>query len=179
MKNARSESKSKLLQDLRRYVPSAKGLTLRVLASTVFRQPGFLSCVLFRWAEAEIDRNRKRGAQLIYMTNLWITGADLLPGCSIGGGLMIRHANGIVVGVGAVVGENCTILQQVTVGAASGAPAVGQRYPRVGSGVTFGAGSRIIGDVSIGDGAVVGANAVVVKDVAPNSTVVGVPARPV
>ncbi|MFJ4160201.1 hypothetical protein [Microbacterium testaceum] len=92
---------------------------------------------------------------------------------------MIRHANGIVVGVGAVVGENCTILQQVTVGAASGAPAFGQRYPRVGSGVIFGAGSRIIGDVSIGDGAVVGANAVVVKDVAPNSTVVGVPARPI
>lgn len=167
----------KLLQDLRRYVPSAKEVNLRLLGSTIFHQPGFMSCVLFRWAEDANFRGRKRRAQMIYLANLWLTGADLIPGCLIDGGLMIRHANGIVIGVGAVIGKNCTILQQVTIGAASASPVPGQRYPRLGDAVTLGAGSRIIGDVSVGDGVVVGANAVVVKDVAPNSTVVGVPAR--
>jgi serine O-acetyltransferase len=171
------EIQLKLLQDLRRYVPTAKKVSLRILSSTVFRQPGFMSCVLFRCAEDANSRGRTRLAQMYYLANLWLTGADVIPGCAIDGGLMIRHANGIVVGVGAVIGKNCTILQQVTIGAASASSVPGQRYPRLGDTVTLGAGSRIIGDVSVGEGAVVGANAVVIKDVAPNSTVVGVPAR--
>lgn len=100
-----------------------------------------------------------------------ITGAEISPGTRIGGGLMLPHPNGIVIHPNAVIGPNCLIFQQVTLGAnESGAP-------RLGGHVDIGAGAKILGGVSIGDHSKIGANAVVVNDVPAYATAVGIPAR--
>jgi len=100
-----------------------------------------------------------------------VTGADIPLGCRIGGGLLIPHPNGIVIHNAAVIGPNCLILQQVTLGvAAAGAPLIGGH-------VDLGAGAKILGAVRIGDHAQVGANAVVLIDIPEGATAVGVPAQ--
>jgi serine O-acetyltransferase len=105
---------------------------------------------------------------------LWsvITGADIPVFTTLGGGLFLPHPNGIVMHRDVVIGANCMIMQQVTIGQlAEGG------VPRLGNGVYVGAGAKIIGPVTIGDGAAIGANAVVLSDVPAHSTAVGIPAR--
>ena len=100
-----------------------------------------------------------------------VTGADIPLGCRIGGGLQLPHPNGVVIHGDVVLGPNCLIFQQVTLGAdESGVPIIGGQ-------VDFGAGAKVIGLVKIGDHALIGANAVVVCDVPAWATAVGVPAR--
>ncbi|WP_427126724.1 serine O-acetyltransferase EpsC [Priestia megaterium] len=114
---------------------------------------------------------------LIKNLNLFLTGADIGIGVEIGKGLIIRHSNGIVVGRGAVIGDNCTLLQQVTIGEKYGDGSdPTHRYPSIGNNVTLSAGAKIIGPIILGDNVVVGANAVVIKDVPNNSVAVGIPA---
>lgn len=100
-----------------------------------------------------------------------VTGADIPLNCKIGGGLLIPHPNGIVIHPEVEIGPNCLLFQQVTLGHAEGG------VPRLGGHVDVGAGARLIGPISIGDHARVGANAVVTRDVPDGATVVGIPAR--
>lgn len=100
-----------------------------------------------------------------------VTGADIPLGSRIGGGLLLPHPNGVVIHVGAVIGPNCLIFQQVTLGAGL------LRAPIIGGHVDIGAGAKVLGDISVGDHARIGANAVVLRDVPPNATAVGIPAR--
>ena len=100
-----------------------------------------------------------------------VTGADIPLGCRIGGGLLLPHPNGVVIHPGAVVGPNCLILQQVTLGVTRGGA------PRLGGHVDLGAGAKVLGSITIGDHACVGANAVVLTNVKAGTTVAGVPAR--
>jgi serine O-acetyltransferase len=102
-----------------------------------------------------------------------VTGADIPVNADIEGGLLLPHPNGVVVHPRAIVGANCLLFQQVTLGTRG----TGQ-VPRLGCWVEVGAGAKILGGISIGDHAVIGANAVVLSDVAPHSVVVGIPARP-
>jgi serine O-acetyltransferase len=102
-----------------------------------------------------------------------VTGAEIDLTTQIGGGLLIPHPNGIVIHPDAVVGPNCLIFQQVTLG--SGGPIEG--CPRLGGHVDVGAGAKILGGVTIGDHARIGANAVVLTDVPAGATAVGIPAR--
>lgn len=100
-----------------------------------------------------------------------VTGAEIDLNTAIGGGLLMPHPNGIVIHPAAVIGPNCLIFQQVTIGiTAHGGP------PVIGGHVDIGAGARILGPITIGDHAVIGANAVVIKDVPSWSKAVGVPA---
>jgi serine O-acetyltransferase len=110
------------------------------------------------------------GKILVIRHRFWsvVTGADIPLNCQIGGGLLIPHPNGIVIHPGAVIGVNCLIFQQVTIGARSGAG-----LPVIGGHVDIGAGAKILGNVRIGDHARIGANAVVTKSVAPQGTAVG------
>ena len=101
-----------------------------------------------------------------------VTGADIPLNCQLGGGLLLPHPNGIVIHPQAVVGPNCLIFQQVTLGV-GGRPGV----PRLGGHVDSGAGAKVLGGVTIGDHARIGATAVVVDDVPAGATVVGIPAR--
>ncbi|CAM0145249.1 unnamed protein product [Urochloa decumbens] len=100
---------------------------------------------------------------------------DVHPAASVGKGVLLDHATGVVIGETAVVGDNVSILHHVTLGGTG--KAVGDRHPKIGDGVLIGAGATILGNVRIGAGANVGAGSVVLIDVPPGSTAVGNPAR--
>jgi serine O-acetyltransferase len=101
-----------------------------------------------------------------------ITQSDIDPRANLGARLMLPHPNGVVIHEDAVVGDDCMIMQQVTIGM------IGEgQVPRIGNHVYIGAGAKIIGRVDVGDGARIGANAVVTRDVPTHSTAVGVPAQ--
>lgn len=100
-----------------------------------------------------------------------ITGADIPLNCQLGGGLLLPHPNGVVIGPKAIVGVNCLIFQQVTLGSR------GEGAPVIGNHVDIGAGAKILGSITIGDNVKIGANSVVLKDVPAGKTVVGIPAK--
>ncbi len=100
---------------------------------------------------------------------------DIHPAARIGKGIMLDHATGIVIGETAVVGDNVSILQDVTLGGTG--KENGDRHPKVGSGVMIGAGAKILGNIQIGEGAKIGAGSVVLHAVMPHTTVAGIPAR--
>ena len=102
-------------------------------------------------------------------------GVDIHPAAQIGRGIMLDHATGLVIGETAVVGNNVSILQSVTLGGTGKQD--GDRHPKVGDGVLISAGAKILGNIRIGEGAKVGAGSVVLQDVPPHTTVAGVPAR--
>ncbi|MEO9181662.1 MAG: serine O-acetyltransferase [Acidimicrobiales bacterium] len=104
-----------------------------------------------------------------------LTGVDIHPAATIGEGLFIDHAIGVVIGETAIVGADVTMYQGATLGGRL--LASGQRHPTVGDRVMIGAGAKILGPVVIGSDTRIGANAVVVRDVAANSVIVGVPGR--
>lgn len=94
----------------------------------------------------------------------------------IGAGLKMPHPNGIVIGEGVVIGERCTIYQQVTLGGARLGDWQGGRYPEVGNDVTLFAGAKLVGAITIGSDVTVGANAVVTRDIPAGHNAVGIPA---
>lgn len=102
-------------------------------------------------------------------------GVDIHPAASMGRGIMLDHATGLVIGETAVVGNNVSILQSVTLGGTG--KDEGDRHPKIGDGVLISAGAKILGNIRVGEGAKVGAGSVVLEDVPPHTTVVGVPAK--
>ncbi|NLG71806.1 MAG: serine O-acetyltransferase [Chloroflexi bacterium] len=104
-----------------------------------------------------------------------LTGIEIHPGAKIGNGLFIDHGMGVVIGETAEIGENVTLYHGVTLGGTS--LNKGKRHPTLGSHVVVGAGAKVLGAITIGDHSRIGANAVVVKPVPPNSVVVGVPGQ--
>lgn len=104
-----------------------------------------------------------------------LTGVDIHPGATLGPGLFIDHATGVVIGQTAEVGTDVTLYHGVTLGATS--TAGGKRHPTIGDRVVIGAGAKILGPITVGADSTIGANAVVVKPVPPGSVVVGVPGQ--
>jgi serine O-acetyltransferase len=102
-----------------------------------------------------------------------VTGIEIHPGAQIGDGLLIDHGTGVVIGETAVVGNNVTLYQGVTLGGTG--KETGKRHPTLGNNIVVGAGAKILGNIVIGDNSYIGANAVVLQAVPPNATVVGVP----
>lgn len=105
----------------------------------------------------------------------FLTGIEIHPGATIGQGFFIDHGMGVVVGETTIIGDNVTLFQGVTLGGTG--KETGKRHPTLGSNIVVGTGAKVLGNITIGDNSYIGANAVVVKDVPPNSTVVGVPGR--
>ena len=105
----------------------------------------------------------------------FFTGIEIHPGAKIGDGLFIDHGTGVVIGETAIIGNDVTLFQGVTLGGTG--KETGKRHPTLGNNVVVGAGAKVLGNIMIGDNSYIGANAVVIKDVPPNSTVVGVPGR--
>jgi len=137
-----------------------------------------ISTLLFRLSQACGARAPLLG-YVVKQLNHIITGADLAWQASVGPGVAFHHPTGVVLGPDVVLGRNCVVQQGVTLGALRerGRMADGRLdSPVVGDDVTLGAGSRILGPISVGDGSVVGANAVVLSDVPPGHVAVGVPA---
>ena len=104
-----------------------------------------------------------------------LTGIEIHPGAQIGRRVFIDHGMGVVIGETAEIGDDVTLYHEVTLGGTSWAK--GKRHPTLGKGVVIGAGAKVLGPITVGDGAKIGSNAVVVKDVPANATVVGVPGR--
>ena len=105
----------------------------------------------------------------------WITGIEIHPGAAIAGGFFIDHGMGVVIGETSVIGNNVTLFQGVTLGGTG--KERGKRHPTLGNNIVIGTGAKVLGNITVGDNSYIGANAVVIKDVPPNSTVVGVPGR--
>jgi serine O-acetyltransferase len=105
----------------------------------------------------------------------FLTGVEIHPGATLGRRFFIDHGMGIVIGETAVIGDDCTLYHGVTLGGVSWNK--GKRHPTLGNGVTVGAGAKILGPFTVGEGARIGSNSVVVKEVPAGATVVGIPAR--
>lgn len=114
-------------------------------------------------------------ARWISQTGRFCTGIEIHPGARIGPGLFIDHGMGVVIGETAVVGNNCTIYHGVTLGGTG--KEKGRRHPTLGDNVLIGAGAKLLGAINIGSNAMIGANAVVLNEVPPNATIVGVPGK--
>jgi len=111
--------------------------------------------------------------RLISQLSRFITGIEIHPGAVIGKGFFIDHGMGVVIGETAIIGDNVTLFQGVTLGGTG--KEAGKRHPTIGNNVVIGAGAKVLGNITIGDNSYIGANAVVLRDVPANSTVVGVP----
>ena len=112
-----------------------------------------------------------------YLSQLgkFFTGIEIHPGAAIGNDFFIDHGMGVVIGETTIIGDNVTLYQGVTLGGTG--KERGKRHPTIGNNVVVGTGAKVLGNITIGDNSYIGANAVVIKDVPPNSTVVGVPGR--
>jgi len=139
--------------------------------------PGLHAIYLYRVANL-LWRHRLRWAgRFVSHLGRWLTGIEIHPGAKIGRRVFIDHGMGVVIGETAEVGDDVTLYHGVTLGGTTWNK--GKRHPTLGRGVVVGAGAKILGPITVGDGARVGSNAVVVKDVPAGATVIGVPARQV
>ncbi|MGH8620658.1 MAG: serine O-acetyltransferase [Burkholderiales bacterium] len=137
--------------------------------------PGFHAMLFHRLAHWLWRAGLKWLARFISHGSRWLTGIEIHPGATIRRRFFIDHGMGVVIGETAEIGDDCTLYHGVTLGGTSWTK--GKRHPTLGSGVVVGAGAKILGPIVIGDGARVGSNAVVVKDVPPGATAIGIPAR--
>ena len=138
------------------------------------KHSGFKTVVRYRLASLLCKHKLSMLGWLYHARTIRFTGADINPYAEIGAGLVIHHPVGIVIGAGARIGQFCTILQGVTIGEVYFRAA--HEYPVIADHVVLGAGAKVLGNAVIGEFAVVGANAVVLKDVPAEATVAGVPA---
>lgn len=155
--------------------PAGIALGLKVIA-----EPGLQFIALARLQMGLERRGSTRLARVVHLLNLRLTGAEFGHGCKIGPGLVAKHPLGLVIGGGSTIGRNCTILHNVTLGERrpDDSPVPGlAKYPTIKDDCLIGNGAILLGPITVGDGARVGAAAVVLHDVKAGTTVVGVPAR--
>jgi serine O-acetyltransferase len=154
--------------------PSATGVPkLEILATW----PGIHALLAYRIAHALYLAGVPVLPRLMLLITRSVTGIEIHPAARIGHGLFIDHGAGVVIGETADIGDNVTLYQGVTLGGTGFA--TGKRHPTVQDNVTIGSGAKLLGPITIGHGAKIGANSVVITDVPPNSTVVGNPGHPV
>src|SRR4051812_13701847 len=138
--------------------------------------PGLHALLLHRGAHWLWQRNLRWLARFISQFSRWLTGIEIHPGAQMGDGVFIDHGMGVVIGETAEIGDECTIYQGVTLGGTSLAKGA-KRHPTLGKGVIVGANSQVLGGFTVHDGARVGSNAVVLREVPAGATAVGNPAR--
>jgi serine O-acetyltransferase len=147
--------------------------TLEILATW----PGIQALLAHRVAHGLHAAEVPLLPRAIALVSRALTGIEIHPAADIGRGLFIDHGTGVVIGETAEIGENVTLYQGVTLGGTGFA--TGKRHPTVQDNVTIGSGAKLLGPITIGHGAKIGANSVVITDVPPNTTVVGNPGHPV
>lgn len=166
-----------MFRNLREYVRSvferdpAAHSTLEVLVL----YPGVQAIALHRLSNALWRWKLHWLARALSQFGRWLTGIEIHPGASIGRRFFIDHGMGVVIGETAEIGDDCTLYHGVTLGGTTWRKE--KRHPTLGNHVVIGAGAKVLGPIVIGDGARIGSNSVVVKDVPPGATVVGIPGR--
>ncbi len=139
--------------------------------------PGVHAVILHRLNHRLWNAGARWLARWLSMLARWFTGIEIHPAARIGRRFFIDHGMGVVIGETAEIGDDCTLYHGVTLGGTSWQG--GKRHPTLARGVVVGAGAKVLGPITVGEGARVGSNAVVVRDVPPAATVVGVPAHQV
>lgn len=137
--------------------------------------PGVKAVILYRLAHFFYIHKCKFIARFISQFARFWTGIEIHPGATIGRGLFIDHGTGVVIGETTVIGDDCTIYQGVTLGGTG--KEKGKRHPTLGNNVMVGSGAKVLGPFTVGDNSKIAAGAVVLSEVPPDSTCVGVPAR--
>ena len=167
------------LESIKKRDPAAKSIL-----SVILTYPGVKAILLHRIANFFNIAGFHLIARIISQTSRFFTGIEIHPGAKIGKNLFIDHGMGVVIGETSEIGDNVTIYHAVTLGGSS--PSIDserqrheKRHPTIGDDVVIGSGAQIIGPVIIGKNARIAANAVVVKDVPENATMVGIPAKAV
>ena len=141
----------------------------------VFLYPSFWAIFWYRISHRLYLKKHYFLARWISQRAARKTGIEIHPGAKIGRGFFIDHGHGVIIGETAEIGENVTIYQGVTLGGTG--KEHGKRHPTIGNNVMISAGAKVLGSFSIGDNTKIGAGSVVLKEIPPNSTVVGVPGR--
>jgi serine O-acetyltransferase len=154
--------------------PAARGVPPGEILAT---WPGIHALLAYRAAHALAEVGVPLVPRSLSMLTRALTGIEIHPAARIGQGLFIDHGAGVVIGETAEIGNDVTLYQGVTLGGTGFA--TGKRHPTVQDNVTIGSGAKLLGPITIGHGAKIGANSVVITDVPPNSTVVGNPGHPV
>jgi serine O-acetyltransferase len=162
------------VQAVRDRDPAARSVTTAEILGT---WPGVHALLTHRVAHALDEIGVPIVPRAMSMASRSVTGIEIHPRARIGDGFFVDHGMGVVVGETAEIGDNVTLYQGVTLGGTGFA--TGKRHPTVEDNVTIGSGAKLLGPITIGHGAKIGANTVVIHDVPPNSTVVGNPGHPV
>ena len=160
------------IASIRERDPAARNIPMWVILTCY---PGVQVLGFHRVAYWLWSANQKGVARLVSHIGRFVTGIEIHPGAFIGRRFFIDHGMGVVIGETALIGDDCTLYHGVTLGGTSWNG--GKRHPTLGNGVVIGAGAKVIGPIVVGNGARIGSNAVVTKDVYANSTAVGIPAR--
>lgn len=137
--------------------------------------PGFHAILMHRVAHQFYNWGLILIARLISHFSRFVTGIEIHPGAQIGSGFFIDHGMGVVVGETSIIGDDVTLFQGVTLGGTGKTRT--KRHPTLEDNVVIGAGAKVLGDITIGEGSRIGSGSVVVQSVQPNSTVVGIPGR--
>ncbi|MBE6708664.1 MAG: serine O-acetyltransferase [Ruminococcaceae bacterium] len=167
------ETKDWLKSDLDAIMERDPAATSRAEAMLLYS--GFHALVMYRAAHALHKRGKHFAARFVSQGARFLTGIEIHPGATIGKGLFIDHGSGVVIGETAIVGDNCTIYQGVTLGGTG--KETGKRHPTLGNNVMVGSGAKLLGNFTVGDNSKIAAGAVVLGDVPENSTAVGIPAK--
>lgn len=141
----------------------------------VFLYPSFKAIIGYRIAHKLFMKKHYFLARWISQRTVRKTGIEIHPGATIGKGLFIDHGNGVIIGETAIIGDNVTLYQGVTLGGTG--KEKGKRHPTIGDNVMVSAGAKVLGSFTVGENSKIGAGSVVLSEVPPNSTVVGVPGR--
>lgn len=141
----------------------------------VFLYPSFKAVLRYRFAHWLFVRKRYFLARWVSQRAAFKTGIEIHPGAVIGSGLFIDHGHGVIIGETTIIGNNVTIYQGVTLGGTG--KEHGKRHPTIGNNVMISAGAKVLGSFRVGDDSKIGAGSVVLREVPPNSTVVGIPGR--
>lgn len=141
----------------------------------VFLYPSFKVMLHYRLAHKLYQKGHYFWARYLSQRGARKTGIEIHPGAVIGEGFFIDHGNGVIIGETAQIGNNVTLYQGVTLGGTG--KEQGKRHPTIGDNVMISAGAKVLGSFTVGAGSKIGAGSVVLKEVPPNSTVVGVPGR--
>ena len=140
-----------------------------------FCYPGFHALLFYHVAHWLWESGFRLFGRFVSHVGRMVTGIEIHPGAQIGRRFFIDHGMGVVIGETSVIGDDVTLYHQVTLGGITWSP--GKRHPTLGDGVVIGAGAQVLGPITVGRDARIGANAVVLKDVPPGATMVGIPAR--